>query len=341
MSISPRRTCCPDFVKARIRPADDHEVTLSALRVGNESKSGLGTIFNTATTADTYTIGYRWTPDSGFWNLSAKTYFTNTNVEQKTLSVLDVGGFKTFEIGTFGVDAFNTTRFDTSPLAHEVTFGGDVFNDQVETFDSYGTSAQLTPSGRRLVAGAFTQDKVSYAGWLEVIGALRYDFYRLTGDDIENEGARLSPKITVGVTPWEPITFFASYAEGFRAPALIETLIDGFHPPPVSAGRFFPNPNLKPETAHNIEGGVNLRLNDALAEADQLRLKLGVFRNRVDDYIEQVFTPFPIPGGYQYQNIAQAVLWGYEAEGFYDAGTFFVSIAGGITDGKNRKTGRG
>ncbi|WP_353653274.1 TonB-dependent receptor domain-containing protein, partial [Escherichia coli] len=70
---------------------------------------------------------------------------------------------------------------------------------------------------------------------------------------MKNEGSRLSPKITVGVTPWQPVTFYASYAEGYRAPALTETLIDGFHPPPLSAGRFFPNPDLKPEIAHNIE----------------------------------------------------------------------------------------
>jgi hemoglobin/transferrin/lactoferrin receptor protein len=42
-----------------------------------------------------------------------------------------------------------------------------------------------------------------------------------------NRGERLSPKITIGITPWVPITFYASYAEGYRAPALIETLIDG------------------------------------------------------------------------------------------------------------------
>ncbi|WP_210496692.1 TonB-dependent hemoglobin/transferrin/lactoferrin family receptor [Microvirga antarctica] len=329
------------LVKARIRPADNHEITLSALRIGNAFESGLGTIYNTRTNADTYTAGYRWTPDSDFWNLSAKTYFTTTNVEQRTLSGLNVGGLKTFEIGTFGIDAFNTSRFETGPLRHEVTVGGDLFNDQVETTDSYGTSAQLTPSGRRMVAGAFVQDKITYASWLEIVGALRYDFYRLSGNGIENEGTRLSPKITAGVTPWEPVTFYASYAEGYRAPALIETLIEGFHPPPVSAGRFFPNPDLKPEIAHNIEGGVNVRFNDVLAANDQFRLKVGVFRNRVDDYIEQVFTRFPIPGGYQYQNIAQAVLHGYEAEGVYDAGSFFFSLAGGVTDGKNAKTGEG
>ncbi|MBM6592617.1 TonB-dependent hemoglobin/transferrin/lactoferrin family receptor [Microvirga pudoricolor] len=330
------------LVKTRIRPADDHEITLSALRIGNEFDGGLSTIYGTRAVADTFTAGYRYTPpDSSFWDLSAKTYYTTTDVRQRALTGRDAGGFKDFSIGTFGVDLFNTSRFDTGTLSHQLTYGGDFFQDNVETFDSYGTSAQLTPSGERFVAGAFIQNKVNYASWLEVIGALRYDSYELTGDNTETKGTRLSPKITVGVTPWEPITFYATYAEGYRAPALVETLIDGFHPPPISTGRFFPNPNLKPEIAHNVEGGVNLRFNDLLQDGDQLRLKVGTYRNRVDDYIEQVFTLFPLPGGYQYQNIAQAVLRGVEVEGTYDAGTFFVGLAGSTVDGKNTRTREG
>ncbi|MET0429716.1 MAG: TonB-dependent hemoglobin/transferrin/lactoferrin family receptor, partial [Microvirga sp.] len=329
------------LVKSRLRPADGHEITLSALRIDNAFDGGLSTIYGTHAVADTVTAGYRWTPDSPLWDLSAKAYFTGTDVRQRALTGLDAGGFKDFSIGTTGLDIFNTSRFDTGPVAHQVTIGGDIFRDDVETFDSYGTSAQLTPSGERVVGGGFIQNRLTYARWLEVIGALRYDSYSLKGDAVETQGTRLSPKLTLGVTPWEPVTFYASYAEGYRAPALVETLIDGFHPPPISTGRFFPNPDLKPEIAHNIEGGVNVRFNDLIGDGDQLRLKAGIYRNRVDDYIEQVFTLFPLPGGYQYQNIAQAILHGFEVEGAYDTGTFFLGLAAGVVDGKNTRTGEG
>ncbi len=329
------------LIKSRLRPADGHEITLSALRIDNAFDGGLSTIYGTHAVADTFTAGYRWTPDTPLWDLSAKVYFTGTDVRQRALTGLDAGGFKDFSIGTSGLDVFNTSRFDTGPFAHQVTIGGDIFRDDVETFDSYGTSAQLTPSGERVVGGGFIQNRLTYARWLEVIGALRYDSYTLKGDAVETQGTRLSPKLTLGLTPWEPVTFYATYAEGYRAPALVETLIDGFHPPPISTGRFFPNPNLKPEIAHNIEGGVNVRFNDLIGDGDQLRLKVGIYRNRVDDYIEQVFTLFPLPGGYQYQNIAQAVLRGFEVEGAYDNGTFFVGLAAGVVDGKNTRTGEG
>lgn len=324
--------------KTRIRPAEDHEFTLSALRIRNTFDGGLSTIYHTDAIADTFTAGYRWTPNSNIWNLSAKVYFTGTDVKQTVLEGLPLGGTKSFRIGTTGFDIFNTSLFSTGEFSHEVTYGSDLFEDNVKTRDSYGTSNLITPSGTRLAYGAYVQDKVRYSTWLEVIGGLRYDSYRLTGDDIENEGNRVSPKITIGITPWDPITFYGTYAEGYRAPSLNETLIDGFHPPPVT-GRFFPNPDLKPEVAHNVEAGVNLRLNGLVKDTDRLRLKLGVFRNTVDDYIEQVFTPFPIPGGYQYQNIAKAKLHGFEAEGFYDSGMFFMGFGGQIMSGKNAITG--
>jgi hemoglobin/transferrin/lactoferrin receptor protein len=323
--------------KTRIRPAPDQELTLSALRIANDFDNGLSTLYRSQAVADTFTAGYRWTPDSLVWDLSAKVYFSGTIVKQTTLEGITAGAVKTFDIGTLGFDLFNTSRFHTGPLKHEVTYGGDLFQDNVETKDPLGNSAQLTPSGERLVYGAFLQDRITFSEWLELIGALRYDSYRLTGDAIENEDNRLSPKITIGITPWQPVTFYASYAEGYRAPALTETLIDGFHPPPLSAGRFFPNPDLKPEIAHNIEGGVNLRFDNLLAPEDRLRMKFGIFHNRVDDYIEQVFTRFPIPGGYQYRNIAEAVINGFEAEIVYDAGSYFVGISGHILHGRNSR----
>ncbi len=324
--------------KTRIRPDPDQELTLSALRIVNDFDNGLSTLYRTEAVADTFTAGYRWTPDSPVWDLSAKTYFSGTNVKQTALEGLMAGSVKTFDIGTVGFDLFNTSRLETGSFKHELTYGGDLFQDNVETRDPVGNSDQLSPSGERLVYGAFVQDRMTFSGWLEVIGALRYDSYRLTGGAIKNEGSRLSPKITVGVTPWQPVTFYASYAEGYRAPALTETLIDGFHPPPLSAGRFFPNPDLKPEIAHNIEAGVNLRFEDVIVPEDRLRMKLGILHNRVDDYIEQVFTRFPIPGGYQYRNIAEAVIDGFEAEGVYDASSYFVGISGHMLRGRNSRT---
>src|SRR4029079_3305633 len=89
-------------------------------------------------------------------------------------------------------------------------------------------------------------------------------------------------------------TVYGIYAEGYRAPAVTETLIAGAHPPFASfpgapAGFIFrPNPNLSPEVGKNKEVGVNLRYNDLLVAGDAFRAKANVFRNDIDDYIDLV-----------------------------------------------------
>ena len=46
---------------------------------------------------------------------------------------------------------------------------------------------------------------------------------------VSTGGDRFSPKITVGVTPVAGFTPYVSYAEGYRAPSITETLIAGEH----------------------------------------------------------------------------------------------------------------
>lgn len=325
------------LVKARLWPAEDHELTFSGSRYLNSFSNG-ATPRDTLVTADTLTAGYRFTPDSELWDLTAKTYYTGTRFEQWRAGVSGGTPDRTFDVGTVGLDVFNTSRFSTGVLEHELTYGADIFRDRVDTEDRFGTGADLTPSGRRVAYGAFVQNRVSYDSWLDVIGALRYDGYQLKGDTIRVDGRRLSPKLTVGITPWEPLTFYGTYAEGYRAPALTETLIDGLHPPPVR-GRFFPNPNLRPEVARTVEAGVNLRFSDVATGGDNLFVKFGAFRNDVDDYIDQVFLPFPAPGGYQYRNIAKARIHGVEIETSYDAGVAFVGLSGQVLKGQNLTDG--
>lgn len=336
-SVNSAQTMKSGLIKGTLKPTEGHEIKLSASRYLNTFENGSTTTRDTDVTADTLTAGYRYTPDgSRFWDFTAKTYYTGTLFEQ-----LQPGGGgleQSFDVGTIGLDVFNTSRLTTGGFEHELTYGGDVFQDTVKTVDLIGSSDDLTPSGERLAYGAFVQDRVKYGSWLEIIGALRYDGYRLEGDGIEVEGERLSPKITVGITPWTPLTVYATYAEGYRAPAITETLIDGFHPPPV-VGRFFPNPDLRPEVAHTIEAGVNLRFTDLFTSDDRFAAKIGVYENNVDDYIDQVFVMFPIPGGYQYQNIAEARIRGVEVEASYDSGRFFASIAGQVMEGENRTDG--
>lgn len=275
-----------------------------------------------------------------------------------------VGDKRGYVLDTIGIDVNNTSRFDVGNWRNAVTYGVDAFNDDVRTTDASGNSNITTPSGRRTVSGGFVQLKNNYASWLEIVSALRYDHYELSSagtglGNTSSSGDRLSPKITVGVTPVAGFTPYVSYAEGYRAPSITETLIAGGHAtgggpaffscPDGTSGLFcfLPNPNLRPEVGKTTEVGINLKYDGVLRAGDALRAKFNVFHNDVDDYIDLVASPpvmtmfGPFSQYYQYQNIASAKIEGFEFETSYDAGDWFIGVAGNIQRGKNTATNVG
>lgn len=312
------------------------------------------------TEAENRTLSAKWTYNPGandLIDLNVSGYFTSTRLEQTRLDSLfssppgpvtelvAAGNQRYFDIETFGLDVFNSSRFSSGLINHTLTYGGDYFKDQVKTEDAGlgGSGDEFTPSGDREVYGFFMQEKLEYSDWLEVIAALRYDKYALKGNGLNVEDDQLSPKVTVGITPIKGIQFYATYAEGFRAPAISETLQAGIHP--VSpAFDILPNPNLKPETAENWEAGVNIAFDKIFDNKDIFRAKASVFRNDVDNYIEDGLTGFistpafpngPPPcfifgtgcGQTQYVNLDKARLEGFELEANYDNRFMFVNLA--------------
>ncbi|GIK82335.1 MAG: TonB-dependent hemoglobin/transferrin/lactoferrin family receptor [Pseudorhodoplanes sp.] len=116
---------------------------------------------------------------------------------------------------------------------------------------------------------------------------------------------------------------------------------------------FLPNTNLRPEVGQTKEIGVNLKYDNIFRAGDKFRGKINVFQNDVEDYIEAVNfgSAHPIvqvcpanppgcpPAGLitfasntysftQYQNIGSARIRGIEADLNYDAGDWFLGIAG-------------
>jgi hemoglobin/transferrin/lactoferrin receptor protein len=270
-----------------------------------------------------------------------------------------VGDKRGYTLDTFGFDANNTTRFNVGDWRNALTWGVDAFQDDVITTDSRGNSNITTPSGIRTVSGGFLQLKQNYSTWFEAVSAIRYDRYNLQSGSTNTGGDRFSPKITLGVTPVAGFQPYVSYAEGYRAPSITETVISGAHAtgggpaffvcPDGTAGLFCfqPNPNLRPEVGKNKEVGINLKYDNIFTASDSFRGKINLFRNDVSDYIDLVAsTPVATPFGsfsqfYQYQNIANARIQGFEAETMYDAGSWFVGVAGHYIQGKNVATNIG
>jgi hemoglobin/transferrin/lactoferrin receptor protein len=304
-----------------------------------------------------YSLGYTFArPDTPLIDFSAKIYRNITELDQVRLTPGPPNGFppcdvnpceqagsqRGFNIETEGFDVFNTSRFSFDNVTTALTYGGDAFRDEVLTIDEAGGNAdEFTPNGERTVAGAFVQSQTTVFEVVEIIAAARYDTYELQGSGSQSEGDRISPKVTAGVTPLNGLTLFATYAEGYRAPAVSEAFISGIHPPPGPQFPLIPNPDLKPEVAHNVEGGINLKYDNVAMSGDMLRAKFVAFRNKVDDYIDGVIVGAGAPPffGFQYQNIAEAKLEGLEFEGVYDAHAWFVGVNASRVRGTNEDTG--
>lgn len=351
------------LLKTTIRPSENSELKLgwNGTSDGWNEVSGGTPVNDVDLEANTFTARYNITDADKSWlDLHVNASYNKTNMEMTSLVpqnrfdpvtglpiVLPAGSMSTFDVGTSGIDIWNTSRFETAGIAHELTYGGDWVGDDVETGGAAGGASFYTPSGKRSVSGAYIQDKLTW-DWLEIIAGLRYDSYKLESDVGETSGDRLSPRITVGVSPFETaslagLQFYGTYAEGYRSPSLSETLISGNHPAGVSFP-FLPNPDLKPETGKTVEFGINYKRDDILEAGDAFRFKAAYFNNDVEDYIADVtlsaFDPTSgcpfgpgIPICVQYQNFAKAKFNGFEMEGVYDAGWGYAGLSASIIDG--------
>lgn len=339
--------------KIVLKPGEGQELKLGGQYQHYEFANGAGTATairrDNDVTTQNYTAQYTFSrPDIPWLNLKVSAYSTSTDTEQTRTSgtAAQIGQSRYFKITTTGFDISNTSKFDFGQSSLALTYGADWFQDKVDTLDIASNGDELTPSGKRSVYGGFLQGHYRWS-IVDVIAGLRYDSYELSGGRTSSSGDRFSPKLTIGVTPFTGFQLYGTYAEGYRAPSITETLVDGFHPAP-SLFRFIPNPNLKPEVGKTIEAGLNLKYDDVLSQGDKVRGKLAVYRNNVDDYIDGIFTD---PGNacatrlvcgnsfYTYQNVAKARLTGAEAELSYDAGRWFATLAGSTVRGDNLTTG--
>lgn len=341
-TVSPTgRKLVAGLAKIKLTPTDSFALTLTGQTQNHKFRSTSGGGEDIVSIGNTVTAKAEYNPDSDWINVRASSYWTSTDLVRTrgggTPGQRDIS----YMLNTYGFDIYNSAEFQAAGLDHTLTVGADFFLDKVETADSGGALNLFTPDGRRLAYGGFVQHKVSYDKWIDVIGALRFDGYSLKGGTASNSGTRLSPKLTVGVKPFEGtvlegLQVYGTYAEGYRAPSITESLITGVHP-----GRFvfdfLPNPNLKAETAKTLEAGINYQKNGLFTANDRFTLKAAIFQNKVKDYIGSSFNP--VRREFTYVNKANVRLQGIELEAGYDAGWVFGSLAASATRGKDLSSG--
>lgn len=320
------------FAKATFRPADGHEIKLGMIQqryedfITGSSGSNSPTLsrYDADTVNRTYTGSYTYRPDDNDWiDLAVNVYHNETRADQyQVWSQANIGNTRYYEVATTGFNAYNSSVVERYGFEHTFTYGVD-YHHLVGDSDASHFGA-----GTQDAYGGFLQWKGERDEWLELIAAVRYDGYELDGEtrttleDASISGDRWSPRLTVGVTPFEGMRFYGTYSEGYRAPTVQDVFRGGgAH---GVGDTYEPNFALRPEVAKSWEAGVNVKYNDLLTLDDSLRGKVNFFYTDVDDYIEVDLLTTPRMA----KNIGDARLKGVEVEAIYDFSWGFVNVAG-------------
>ncbi len=174
--------------------------------------------------------------------------------------------------------------------------------------------AGVIPPSNRLGLGIFAQDEITVTDRFNITTGLRYDMYRSHTDgetghpvtETTEYDSSVSGNVSLlyGIIK-DRVNLTANIGRAFRAPTLHERFFFGPHQDTADYG----NPNLKPETSWNFDGGVKVKYK-------RFWLTASGFYNLIDDYIEKRLT-----GGTtgalddaEFANVSRAALYGGEFE---------------------------
>ncbi len=365
------------LAKLTLRPAEGHALHDTALlqrfAFVNGGDTGAGARFANAVQADTVTFGYRFArPDVPLVDLSLDGYATTT---RDALTFLQdsprglygrlgtrAGDRLTYDLATAGFDAHNTARFETGPVAHALTLGGDGVGESRPDLrpgrrlrrglHAVGTAG----AGRRLPPGRDPRRAVAAhrrRAPARRLSSRRRGLSRARRAGLaEDHGRRRAgrrPRTLRDLCRGLPRAHDHRDADGGHPP------VPGLRDPPGSgpAAGGGPHRRGRRQPARRRGGGAGGR---AARQARAVRHggrrlhrhaggRAGLLRpgdsRRPGLDLRRPAGRFPcvIPArSYQYRNVARADLSGAELEGTYDWGRGFVSLAATHVDGRDRAT---
>jgi len=196
-------------------------------------------------------------------------------------------------------------------------WGSDLFGQagsgarNVDT--SYGPSGNIIKiseeipyaRGKRTDIGAFISGDYSGMKNLDLIGGLRWDHLVMQaapgdGDVVKTNNDRLTGFVAASFRLAERFVAFTNLSRSYRVPSLNERFYTGIS----GRGFIIAQPDLRPETALNLDGGVRYTGRRFFAG-------FYAFSYQIDDMIERYTKS---PGIYTYGNIDQGRIRGLEFE---------------------------
>ncbi|WP_052378839.1 TonB-dependent receptor domain-containing protein [Polycyclovorans algicola] len=288
----------------------------------------------------TGSLRYTFQPlGSALWDLDVSAYRTTVDMDEQPEDPTRPSIVN--ELQTTGLDLFNTSRAVTGPMAHQLTYGIELYRDEQVGLEN-GQPRPQFENAEQAVMGAFIQDRIALIERAALTVGARVDRIKLSAERQGLESIRyteVSPQATLSVVLTDRLDAYLSYAEAFRAPSLRELYVGGQHFP---GNTFVPNPDLDPERAHNLEAGLLWSRSGVWNTADRVHGQLSVYRNDIDDFIEQIVRGDgdpAMPNTTRFENVTEARLEGIELELRYDHPRYRAALIGSRVRGDDRTQG--
>ena len=273
------------------------------------------------------------------------------------------------------LDIRNVSLFDTGPLQHAVTVGGQIRKHTRETEmwmpgATYNTPRYnyghfqpgFMPHGKVDTNSFFIQDAVTL-GDVTITPSLRYDHVRNRGEG--NDAPYYNnPNPAVGhdysdrtYTGWSPrlalfwtvtpnVGLFANWSQTWRAPVIDEQYeVQGV------GSRTATSVDLDPERITSITLGNITSFDNLLAQDDNLQLRTTLFHNKVEDEIFKatgvgcqnqavnggsIASACPPGPMSNYRNIGSLTIKGVELESIYNSTYLFGSVSFAYAKGQHQ-----
>ena len=191
---------------------------------------------------------------SGF-SLAGNAYYRQTSRDLQTVGLTTSG--RTFTDTSIPGGALQLSHeLRLWGLRNSLALGGEIRHSDI----SSRSTTTFGPSQRQIdenTYGLFAQDSLDLLPNLTISGAVRYDATKYQFQDEitpTNNGNkdfyRLTPRAGLTYTPWEVVTLYFNYGQGFRVPTTDELF---------AFQGLGSNPNLKPVTSQTFEVGLRTR----------------------------------------------------------------------------------
>ena len=334
------------LIKASWRPDDAQRLSLSYLGFVDDSPSlstadrTSGDVIDRSTRQQSSSLRYQRYPENRWLDLDAVLYWSQLMLDERPVMPGQVRTENS--LSTVGLDIANSSRLQTGRIAHTLTYGIELYRD-IQRGLTDGVSTLQFRGSRRETLGLFAQNRAELSECLDLVLGLRHDDIESTPDEAEliaTSFAQTSFQAGLLFDLSRAWAVSASFNEAFRAPALRELFIGGQHFP----GNFYvPNPDLKPESARNYELGLRFARSGVITADDRLRARIAVFRNDIDDFIEQrvrgTGEPAPFTNTTRFDNVGTARIEGLEAKISWRTGDCHLNLFGTRLRGDDRTLG--